>query len=203
MRCDTIRYDIVGQRFLKVLLWTEISKDLSHRSRSQVIWSYWLHLWPPQPTAGWLYERVAVPLLSWLWVSRESTLKVGPLGFLFECNSELSLFEILLLASFHIFCSPSPVHWLPHYLWFLVQSYCSSIILIDPVGCCGEFYSHRHLFRHQGTILCLTFFMIDTMFCWFANLDPCALWGNLTMRYSAIWYDTCLLLERPTIMFQF
>ena len=95
---------------------------------SQVIRSYWVHLWC-SPSAGcnqWagrFYQRAAVHVLSLTFASRESPPSVGSLCF---------LFETFLLASFHTFSFP-PLSSDAHFTFgFWLQVLLSGLLCFIP-----------------------------------------------------------------------
>ena len=143
------------------------------RSRSQVVGSHWVQLWCSgfNQSDGSLYEGVAVRLLCWLRVFRESTPSLGSLHFLFEGRSGLSVGDFISSGQFSYILFPPLFSDSQFTFGFSVHSFCLSIFLIESVGGCVLFPPPP--FRHRGTCLLWTFCDFTQCFVGFPACDPC------------------------------
>ena len=125
----------------------DVNRDFS-RSRSQVIRSYWVHLWCSpsagcHQSAGRWYKGAAALLLRWLFVSGSRHHQLALCGFCLGGKSGLSVwaFFFFSLAIFYTFWFP-PDQWPLLHLWFLgpmVFLFVLHLSLIESVGGCGFF----------------------------------------------------------------
>lgn len=150
--------------------------DRDPESRSQVssfLRSYWLHLWPSasadcnQP--GW-EAILGVSLISCLCASRESNSSVGFLRILFEMKIPVALvFWFPFIPTILLLC-----------VWVFFFCFCQSFLL-ESVGGCGEFYSHRRLLENKGPLLALAF--VCDVLC-FVSFPTCNPWHPVTVVSS-------------------
>ena len=140
------------QRFPKVLLWAEISG-------SQVMRSYWVHLWC-SPSADWNQSARRLYIIGGLYLP----CSVG-------CLCSGSQHKIWSEWIFHILCFPRAL-CLPLHLCFLGPVLLSVNHSDRSVGGCA-FYSHCHVSDTEGPLFSDPFCDFVQCFVNSQTRDPC------------------------------
>ena len=160
-----------------------VNRDLS-RSRSQVIRSYWVHLWC-SPSAGctqWRWQTIkgvcSSPAQLVVCVQRVGTISGLSAFSLFGWKSELSVFESFFFrpVSIHFVCPPIRYSWYTFGFW--VQCYLL-VYHFDRISKWRRVLFPPQPFRNQGTSLLWT--LCDLCSALLAS-QP-ATWGNVTVVY--------------------